>query len=106
MPNPALQRKRRMRRVAKPATGDSVGAVDRGLPGASPRLAAIGTEGGDLCNWLLAGQALQRVLLSTGNIGRSASYLNQPIQVVFLRLEMQNAMGVGFPRILLHLGSP
>jgi hypothetical protein len=56
---------------------------------------------------LVAGQALQRVLLVAHTHGLQASYLNQPIQVASLRPKLQELPEqVAFPQILLRLGFP
>jgi nitroreductase len=86
--------------------GGGVGAKDRELAEASPLLAVLCTEGDQPRDWLLAGQALERVLLVACRHGLQASYLNQPIQVVSLRPKLQDLVGGGFPQILLRLGHP
>jgi nitroreductase len=86
--------------------GGSVGAKDRQLAEASPLLAVLGTVSDTLHDWLLAGRALQRVLLVACRHGLQASYLNQPIQVPTLRPGLQHLIGGGFPQILLRLGYP
>jgi hypothetical protein len=86
--------------------GGGVGAKDRELAEASPLLAVLGTSGDHPRDWLLAGQALERVLLLACQQGLQASYLNQPIQVASLRPKLQNLVGGGFPQILLRLGFP
>ncbi|MCP9472815.1 MAG: hypothetical protein NNA30_08800 [Nitrospira sp.] len=86
--------------------GGGVGAKDRQLAEASPLLAVLGTVSDTLHDWLLAGQALQRVLLVACRHGLQASYLNQPIQVPMLRTKLQQLIGGGFPQILLRLGYP
>lgn len=86
--------------------GGGVGAKDRYLAGASPVLAVLGTDGDQPRNWLLAGQALERVLLVACQNGLQASYFNQPIQVASLRSKLQDMVGGGFPQILLRLGYP
>lgn len=86
--------------------GGGVGAKDRELADASPLLAVLGTEGDQPRDWLLAGQALERVLLVACRHGLQASYLNQPIQVASLRPKLQDLLGGGFPQILLRLGHP
>jgi hypothetical protein len=85
--------------------GGGVGSKDRELAHSSPLLAVLGTEGDAPRDWLLAGQALQRVLLVAGGQGLRASYLNQPIQVASLRPRMAELVGGdGFPQILLRFG--
>lgn len=86
--------------------GGGVGAKDRELAEASPLLAVLGTDSDDPRDWLLAGQALQRVLLVACRHGLQASYLNQPIQVAALRPKLQDLAEGGFPQILLRLGYP
>lgn len=86
--------------------GGGIGAKDRQLADASPLLAILGTERDQPRDWLLAGQALQRVLLTGCQHGLQASYLNQPIQVASLRSKLQNLVGAQIPQIVLRLGYP
>ena len=86
--------------------GGGVGAKDRELAEASPLLAVLATEGDDQPDWLVAGQALQRVLLTACRHELQASHLNQPIQVASLRPKLQEVSGLGFPQILLRFGYP
>lgn len=86
--------------------GNGVAAKDRELAEGSPLLAVLSTESDHPRDWLLAGQALQRVLLVACQQGLQASYLNQPIQVPTLRPRLQELAGGGFPQILLRLGYP
>ncbi|AHE97685.1 Acg family FMN-binding oxidoreductase [Thioalkalivibrio paradoxus] len=87
--------------------GGGVGAKDRDIAEASPLLAVLGTEGDRTRDWLVAGQALQRVLLTARARDLQASYLNQPIQVGALRPKLLDAVGAsGSPQILLRLGYP
>ncbi|MDX1559105.1 MAG: nitroreductase family protein [Marinobacter sp.] len=87
--------------------GNGVGAKDRQLADESPVIAALGTAGDGVEDWLKAGQALERVLLRSLGQGLQASYLNQPVQVAVLRPKLQHLLGrSGFPQILLRLGYP
>lgn len=86
--------------------GDGVGAKDRQLAEDSPLLAVLSTDSDHPRDWLLAGQALQRILLIGCKQGLQASYLNQPVQVASLRPKLQNLVGAGYPQILLRLGYP
>jgi len=87
--------------------GSRVGAKNQQLAAESPVLAALGTAGDTVLDWLSAGQALQNVLLTAHFHGLQASYLNQPIQVASLRPRLQNLLRQqGFPQILLRLGFP
>lgn len=86
--------------------GGGLGAQDRELAEASPLLAVLSTDGDHPRDWLLAGQALQRILLVGCQHGLQASYLNQPIQVASLRRRLQEVAGAGVPQIFLRLGHP
>lgn len=87
--------------------GNGVGTKDSQLAEESPVLAVLGTQGDSQADWLKAGQALERLLLSACKAGLQASYLNQPIQVASLRSKLQHAIGaIGFPQILLRIGFP
>jgi nitroreductase len=87
--------------------GHGVAARDRQLADGSPVLAVLGTAGDDLADWIAAGQALQRVLLTASRRGLQASYLNQPIQLPLLRTQLQRVIAkAGFPQVLLRLGHP
>lgn len=86
--------------------GSGVGAKDRQLAEDSPLLAVLSTDSDHPRDWLLAGQALQRILLIGSKHGLQASYLNQPVQVASLRLKLQKLVGAGVPQILLRLGYP
>lgn len=86
--------------------GRTIGAKDEELAGTSPLLVVLGTTRDDAAEWLLAGQALQRVLLTACKHGLQASYLNQPVQVATLRSKLQSLAGSGFPQIVLRLGHP
>ncbi|MBU1224225.1 MAG: nitroreductase [Gammaproteobacteria bacterium] len=87
--------------------GHGVGARDRQLADASPVLAILGTPGDGLVDWIAAGQALQRLLLTAHLHGLQASYLNQPIEVAPLRPRLQQlTWRPGFTQLLLRLGYP
>jgi hypothetical protein len=87
--------------------GAGVGAKDRHLAAASPLLAVLATAGDVTGDWLAAGQALERVLLTACDMGLQASYLNQPIQEAALRPAVRKIAGVnGFPQVLLRFGYP
>ena len=87
--------------------GNGVGAKDSQLAEESPVLAVLGTQGDSQADWLKAGQALERILLTACGAGLQASYLNQPIQTASLRPKLQHAIGAtGFPQILLRIGFP
>jgi len=87
--------------------GHGIAAHDMQLADASPVLAVIGTPGDTPADWMVAGQAMQRLLLTACLHGLQASFLNQPIEVAPLRTRLRQLTGqAGFPQILLRLGYP
>jgi nitroreductase len=87
--------------------GRGTGAKDRELAEASPLLVVLATAGDDVADWLVAGQALQRLLLTACGLGLQASYLNQPCQVDGLRPKLREIAGAtGWPQLLVRLGFP
>jgi len=85
--------------------GYGVAARDIQLADASPVLAVLGTPGDTRADWIAAGQALQRLLLTATLHGLQASYLNQPIQMASLRTQLRQVTGrTGFAQLLLRLG--
>lgn len=85
--------------------GKGQAARDRDLALGSPELAVLGTAGDTPRDWIAAGQALERVLLRAQAEGVAASFLNQPIEVPELRLEVQVLTGfMGYPQMVLRLG--
>jgi hypothetical protein len=85
--------------------GNGQAASDRQLATGSPVLAVLGTDVDTAYDWLMAGQALARVLLYARSQGVWASFLNQPIEVPEVRLMLHNLLErVGFPQLLLRMG--
>lgn len=85
--------------------GDGVGAKDRQLAEGSPLLSVLGTPGDTPADWLRAGQALQRMLLTGIGACLQASYLNQPVEVDELRGRLQAlAAEAGVPQLVLRWG--
>lgn len=85
--------------------GDRTAARDRHLMEGSPLLAVLGTAEDRDGDWIAAGRALSRVLLTAAAYGVSASFLNQPIEVAALRPRLADLVGDdGYPQILLRLG--
>src|SRR6056297_284138 len=86
--------------------GGGVAAKDQELAEESPLLVVLGTGSNHEPDWLRAGQALERVLLTATRAGLQASYLNQPVQVPSLRAELADVTSLRFPQIILRLGYP
>lgn len=87
--------------------GKSIAAKDKQHACEAPVLAVLGTEGDGELDWLNAGQALEKILLKACANGLQASFLNQPIQLSSLRIQLQNLLGrAGFPQLLFSLGFP
>ena len=87
--------------------GNGVAARDEALAEHSPLLAVLGTGRDSPHDWMIAGQALQRVLLAAVAAGLQASHLNQPAQVPRLRPRLQALTGQGgYPQALLRMGYP
>jgi nitroreductase len=85
--------------------GEEQASRDRPLVAGAPLLAVLDTAGDTRRDWLLAGQALGRLLLGAAAAGVSASFLNQPIQVAGLRPHLSALVGADrYPQLLLRLG--
>jgi hypothetical protein len=86
--------------------GKSQAAKDVELAEHSPILALLATRGDTVLEWLDTGQALSALLLDATSAGLSASFLNQPIEVPALRVEVANLFAPGtVPQLLLRLGA-
>jgi Nitroreductase family len=87
--------------------GHGIGAKDKQLADESPLLTVLSTDADTPSDWLTAGQALQRVLLTSIELGLQASYLNQPIQVATLRSRVHELIGgKGCAQMLIRWGRP
>jgi nitroreductase len=87
--------------------GESTAGKDEGLAEEAPALAVMGTSEDSPEDWLRAGQALQRMLLTAAGEGVQAAYLNQPCQVAELRPKLQNLLDrPGWPQVVMRLGYP
>lgn len=85
--------------------GGGLAAAHKSLAYGSPVLLCIGTATDDREAWLVAGQALERVLLTGVQLGLTASYLNQPIEVESLRNALAQVTGMSaYPQLLLRMG--
>lgn len=70
----------------------------------SPQLAVLSTVGGTPLDWLRAGQALQRVLLSATVRGIAAAPLTQPLETADAWLVRDVHAGIEKPQMILRLG--
>lgn len=87
------------------ASPDSASAHQHASAEASPVLALLSTNGDTAADWLAAGQALQRALLTAAAEGLSASYLNPPTELIELRRKLASVFGGrGDPQVLLRFG--
>ena len=87
--------------------GQGIAARDRQLADESPLLTVLATRGDSVKDWLVAGQALQRMLLTGVAFGLQASYLNQPVQIGALRRRLEQSAGCeGVAQVLVRWGTP
>lgn len=78
---------------------------DRDLVLKAPALFVLGSDEDNVESWLLAGQALGRVLLGAQSEGVAASFFLQPIELPRLRARlMEITKEVGYPQITFRLG--
>jgi len=85
--------------------GAGQAAKDREVATGSPALAVLGSVGDTPSDWLMAGQALARVLLRARVEDVWASFLNQPVEIPELRFKLKQAIGhTGFPQAILRFG--
>jgi nitroreductase len=70
-----------------------------------PLIAVIGTVGAEAYDDLIAGAALQRVLLTATAAGLASSMLSQAMEVPSARIELRDALGhFGMPQMVIRLG--
>lgn len=69
-----------------------------------PRLAVLATPSGDRPDWLRAGQALQRVLLTATLRGIAVSPLTQPLETPDAWLVREPGSGFDYPQMIVRLG--
>ncbi|GAA2702870.1 Acg family FMN-binding oxidoreductase [Actinoplanes palleronii] len=70
-----------------------------------PLVGILGTAGDRRLDQVMAGQALQRVLLTVTDAGLAVSMISQPIEVPAARDQLRRSLGrTGFPQIALRIG--
>lgn len=85
--------------------GEGQAARDLALAEGSPAIAVLSTPGDTPRDWMAAGEAMERVLVSLARNGLTYSYLNQPIEVPALRPRVAEALGTTTaPQILIRVG--
>jgi hypothetical protein len=63
------------------------------------------TKGDDVENWIVTGQAVERVLLAATTAGLGASFMTQAFEVPALRADFARTLGTSKqPQLLLRLG--
>lgn len=88
--------------LGAPLTGPADSAEE-----ADATLLALATEGDRPVDWLVAGLALEAVLLTAAAAGVVASYLNQAIELRVIRPRLRDELRLhGQPQLLLRLGYP
>jgi nitroreductase len=70
----------------------------------TPQLAVLSVHSGARADWLRAGQALQRVLLTATNRGIAATPLTQPLETADAWLVRDSRSGSGQPQMILRIG--
>jgi hypothetical protein len=85
-----------------------------GLPASSPAAAArftglvclLTTPDDTPADWVHAGHALQRILLTSASCGAAAALHSQPVEISWLREMIQVQLGDGsYPQLVLRLGT-
>ena len=99
-----------------PLTHAAVATLDTGMPTAArdrerteqaPAIAVLDTHRDRPRDWLIAGMALEHVLLHAASRGLQAAFLNQPIQQPELRIHVAALLDRPcFPQAILQLGHP
>jgi hypothetical protein len=71
----------------------------------APAFFVLGTAEDDVESWMIAGQALSRILLAAQSEGVTASFFLQPIELPHLRARLIQLIGEqGYPQITFRLG--
>jgi hypothetical protein len=71
---------------------------------ARPTLVVLSTADDSREQWLRAGQALERVLLTAAVRGLAATPMSQPLELPALRELLADANGMARPQVILRLG--
>ncbi|MGH8940743.1 MAG: nitroreductase family protein, partial [Actinomycetes bacterium] len=106
IPEPSLGPRPREPRTAFRELGDTVrGPRDHAEFEKTPTLAILSTTHDERIDWVRAGQALQRLLLTATKAGLSASFMNQPLEQDALRWLVRSPLtGIGHSQMILRIG--
>jgi hypothetical protein len=77
---------------------------DQHLVAGAPVLLVLGTYSDTPGDWIMVGQAAERILLGTCAQGVQASFVNQPIEVPSLRAWLAQIVGEAFPQLVIRMG--
>lgn len=69
-----------------------------------PTLVILSTPGDDREQWLRAGQALERLLLTATLRGLSSTPMSQPLEIPEFREQLTDPRDEGYPQVILRLG--
>ena len=94
------------RRAHRRTPTSTVAASKRELVASAPAVLILTTDADEPTDWLTAGQALERVLLTAAARDLQASYVNQPVEVAALRKQLTDLIGEGFPQVIFRVGYP
>lgn len=72
----------------------------------SPAVLVLTTPADTPADWLRAGRALARVLVTGADRGLAASYANEPVEVATLRPRLAALVGRGVPQTVFRMGYP
>lgn len=72
----------------------------------SPAVLVLATPTDTPADWLRAGQALARALVTGADRGLAASYANEPVEVAPLRERLAALVGDGVPQAVFRMGYP
>lgn len=72
---------------------------------AAPLVIVIGTDGDGAAEWITAGRALSRLLLTATSANVSAAFMSQPVELPPLREQLAELLGTaGAPQSVLRMG--
>ena len=94
------------RHAAMRTPPSSVAAYKSRLIRETPAALVLTTDGDTEADWLAAGQALARVLVTAADHGLAASYANEPVEVDALRSRVSSLVGGQVSQAVFRVGAP